>query len=202
MDSKSEKTLTLVSEKLNKHAAAVEYAKDGFRVLPCWPRSKKPLTPNGFSDASTDLSKIDYWWSRCPDANIAIQTRDLLVLDIDCKNGVNGYMAVENLERKYGKLPATKSQLTPSGGKHLIFKTRDIIVPSLINCPAQGLDIRAHSGYILAEPSTINGMTYSMDKKPIADAPVWLLNLVYGYLTVNDDGSYHSEAEVTNYHAN
>jgi len=177
----------------NNHQCARNYAKEGFWVLPCWPDSKKPLTPNGFSDATKDLNLIDYWWERCPQANVAIQTRDLLVLDVDCKNGVDGLKTINSLEKTFGKLPETKTQNTPSGGLHYIYKTRNIIVPSMINCPGEGLDIRAYSGYILAEPSTIDGKSYVMDATEISEAPIWLVNLIYANSAFQTEDIYHSE---------
>ncbi len=188
------KTSTAVHANRN-HLYARSYAKEGFMVLPCWPDSKKPLTPNGFSDATKDLKIIDYWWARCPQANVAIQTRDLLVLDVDCKNGIDGFKTIKALEKRFGKLPETKTQSTPSGGRHYIYKTRNIIVPSSINCPGDGLDIRAYSGYILAEPSTIDGKLYVMDKTEISEAPIWLVNLIYKNSAIQTEDIYHPKTD-------
>lgn len=183
-----------------KHQYAANYVTDGFKVLPCWPNSKKPLTPNGHNGASMDPDMIDYWWSRCPDANIAILTQDLLVLDVDVKNGVNGYNNLRKLEKKYCKLPKTMTQSTPSGGMHYFFKTSNIIVPSLINCPSTGLDIRAYSGYIMAEPSTIDGASYVMSHWDIVDAPVWLMVEIYSYIGGQENDCYHPEIINPAYH--
>lgn len=177
------------------HQYARNYAKNGFLVLPCWPNSKKPLTPNGFSDATKDLNRIAYWWTRCPQANVAIQTKDLLVLDVDCKNGIDGFKTIKALEIKFGKLPETKTQSTPSGGKHYIYKIKDMIVPSKVNCPGDGLDIRACSAYILAEPSTINSKSYKMDNTEISEAPVWLVNLIYENGEIQTEDLYNSEKD-------
>src|SRR6516165_7166782 len=50
------------------------YSRRGWHMFPCVPRGKKPLTPNGFKDATTDLSQIEKWWAHWPEANIAIAT--------------------------------------------------------------------------------------------------------------------------------
>jgi hypothetical protein len=34
--------------------SALEYAAKGWPVFPCEPQGRKPLTPNGFKDATTD----------------------------------------------------------------------------------------------------------------------------------------------------
>ncbi|MFQ3588545.1 MAG: bifunctional DNA primase/polymerase, partial [Fimbriimonadaceae bacterium] len=63
--------------------AALRYAELGYRVFPCWPGSKKPVTEHGFHDASTDAAQIEKWWSRHPTANIGIAAEGMLVVDID-----------------------------------------------------------------------------------------------------------------------
>ena len=63
--------------------AALWYADLGYRVLPCAPGCKTPLTRNGLRDATTDAEQIERWWSEHPDANVAIRTDGLVVIDID-----------------------------------------------------------------------------------------------------------------------
>lgn len=174
----------VVAPKSKQHAAALKYASEGFRILPTWPNAKNPLTSNGFKDATTDIQQINQWWTRCPNANVAIYTQDLLVLDLDVKSGIDGFDALEELEAEHGDLPITRTQRTPSGGMHLIFRTTGVTVPSITNSPKPGIDIRANAGYILVAPSVIFGVEYSMDDADIADAPDWLvehlLNLAAG----------------------
>ena len=67
--------------------AALAYAERfGWPVLPCKPRDKTPLTPNGLRDATTDPEQIRTWWARFPKANIGIPTGVVTgfdVLDVD-----------------------------------------------------------------------------------------------------------------------
>jgi hypothetical protein len=65
----------------------------GYLVFPCAPGTKKPFTPNGFHDATTDRERIEHWWTQQPRANIAIPTSGLVVIDID--GGNNGWLASE-----------------------------------------------------------------------------------------------------------
>jgi hypothetical protein len=50
-------------------AAALLYAEIGFSVFPCDAR-KKPLTPNGFKDATRKAKAIIAWWKRWPFAEV------------------------------------------------------------------------------------------------------------------------------------
>ena len=66
--------------------AALGYLDNGFYVFPLKPKSKEPLTPGGFKDASNDPDKIRAWWRQYPNANIGIATGEisgLMVVDVD-----------------------------------------------------------------------------------------------------------------------
>jgi hypothetical protein len=63
--------------------AAVRYAELGYPIFPCAPNDKRPLTANGFLDATVDPARIEAYWSDTPAANVAIATAGLLVVDID-----------------------------------------------------------------------------------------------------------------------
>ena len=88
--------------------AALAYARRGVPVFPCEPDGKRPLTYNGFWDATADPRRIRDWWSRWPTANVGLPTgerSDLLVLDVDSRGG--GFESLAVLERKNGSLPKT-----------------------------------------------------------------------------------------------
>lgn len=112
---------------------------------------------------------------------------DLFALDLDRKNGKDGFAELESLESKHGMLPDTLTQKTPNGGEHRIFrKPADVTLRN--NSPRPGIDIRATGAYIACEPSSIEGRPYAWnDWEPtsgeapeIADAPGWLLKLIQG----------------------
>ena len=74
------------------------YAERSCPVFPCSPHGKRPLTPHGFKDATTDPTQIRRWWKQWPDANIGIPTgkaSGLLALDVDPRNG--GFESLEAL---------------------------------------------------------------------------------------------------------
>ena len=67
----------------NLYEAALRYAELGYRVFPCAPGNKNPLTEHGFHDATTDAEQIECWWEENPTANVGLATEGLLVVDVD-----------------------------------------------------------------------------------------------------------------------
>ena len=133
---------------------ALQYAERGWPVFPVKP-DKRPLTLHGFNDASLDPDKIRYWWREYPNANVAIATGParLVVIDIDPRNG--GDDGFEELVRRVGRetLYSAPTVLTPSGGKHLYFRS-DAPVRSSQSKLARGLDVLAQGKCVIAPCST------------------------------------------------
>jgi len=173
---------------------ALKYASRGFAVFPCGgSNGKKPLTPHGFKDASTDPKQIEEWWTTHPNANIAIATGEmsgLVVLDIDNKNGKDGSSTLLELEKQHGTLPPTLQQSTPSGGYHLFFQYPGTKTKSRTDI-REGLDSRADGGYVVAAPSISPAVGTYVWKDPeaaIAEPPEWLISLI------NDHGKARTES--------
>nr|WKF57016.1 hypothetical protein HUO10_001492 [Paraburkholderia busanensis] len=163
---------------INKYTAL---AAKGFACFPIVPNEKRPLTPNGFKDASLDPEQHRAWAEQYPDANIAYATGApsgrVLVIDMDVKNQNSGAKSLVSLQKKYGRLPETLTAMTQSGGAHYL-----LTYPEGMKIPCkvafrEGIDIRADGGYCVAPPSIINGGAYewidpTMEIKP---SPAWLL---------------------------
>lgn len=117
---------------------------------------------------------------------------ELVVLDIDVKNGKDGRYAVKALMDKFGSLPNTLTQLTPSGGFHYLFKvpngtgiyrkvnafkelgaTLDTMEHEKETDRGGGLDVLGFDGYIGASPSVgANGEQYKwLNDAPVAQLP-------------------------------
>jgi hypothetical protein len=156
--------------------AALDYAARGWPVFPCKPGGKRPLTERGHLDATTDPSKITAWWNRWPDANIGVPTGErsgILALDVDQPAGL------DELEREHGRLPATRTHSTGSGGMHLLFEYPDgEEVRNSAGKLAPGLDIRGEGGYIIAPPSATTRSYKLLDDLPLADPPAGLLEAI------------------------
>jgi hypothetical protein len=132
--------------------AALEYAREGWRVFPCvprGPRAKAPLLPHGHHDASADPDVIRGWWRRWPNAMIGAAVPDsMLVVDIDPRNDGT----VEALEAAAGPLPETLTCWSGrgDGGRHLYF----LRPPGELtggNLP-KGVDLKV-AGYTILPPS-------------------------------------------------
>ncbi|MEZ5277106.1 MAG: bifunctional DNA primase/polymerase [Opitutaceae bacterium] len=162
--------------------AALALARQGLPVFPCAPGAKNPLTAHGFKDASVDEDVIKSWWKTNPTANIGLPTgelTDLVVVDIDQKNGNNGGWNLYQIGEKYGGLPETREIKTPSGGRHLYFNYPGTKVGSRTNCPCDGVDIRGDGGYIITPPSRCRDSDYIITRDIVAvDLPDWFVNLV------------------------
>jgi Bifunctional DNA primase/polymerase, N-terminal/AAA domain/Primase C terminal 1 (PriCT-1) len=130
--------------------AALGYAGRGWPVFPC--NGKAPLTEHGFKDATIDVETIRAWWTKWPDANVAIATgaaSGLVVLDVD---GDDGGDSLAKLEREHGALPRTVSAKTPHG-QHFYFAHPGGVIANSVGRLGAGLDVRADGGYVIAPPS-------------------------------------------------
>lgn len=136
---------------------ALAYIELGWAVFPLVPNTKRPLTKNGFKDATKSTYVARKWWEENPEANIGIatgQSSGLVVVDIDVKNGAKGEESIQQIKG----LPPTLEAMTPSGGRHLYYlrseplKGRNGLLP--------GIDIKADGGYVVAPGSVIDEKPY------------------------------------------
>lgn len=149
------------------HQAARNYALAGIPVFPVEVNGKKPVTANGFYDATTDLDQIDAWWTQA-DYNVATSPGEsnLFVVDLD-----PGYELPRDL-------PETYTVRTPRGGLHLYYEG---VGPSTTSKLGAHIDTRSMGGYVLLPPSrvlddekSING-AYRLEKPlPYAPLPEWI----------------------------
>jgi len=146
--------------------AALRLSSNGVTIFPV-KADKSPYNKAWQDQATTDSTAVKKWWERWPEANVAIpkgHKSGLVAVDVDVKNGVNGYESLSTIEAMFGE-QGTRRIETPSGGVHLIYrctqkvKTRTGIL--------DGIDIRGDGGYIVAQGSVIGGLAY----KVIHDVP-------------------------------
>jgi bifunctional DNA primase/polymerase-like protein/primase-like protein len=160
---------------------ALKLAARGLCVFPCAPGQKTPACAHGCKDATTDIITIQGWWGANPDFNIGVATgpaSNIFVLDLD--DGA-AETALRKLEECHGELPPTVEVITPRG-RHVYFRWPQSPVRNSASKLADGLDVRAAAGYVLAPPSLHpSGKRYawSVDSSDhFADAPQWLLDKI------------------------
>ena len=172
---------------------ALRYAADGWAVFPlfeidsegrctcgdhgrCTP-GKHPRTPKGFKNATRDPARIEIWWTKWPNANIAIATgtaSGIVVLDVDPRN--SGDETLRALTAKHGPIVAPVVE-TGGKGKHYYLKY-DPARP-LPGHLGPGVEIKSDGGYVVAANSNhASGKAYewrvetaNLDRPPI---PEWV----------------------------
>lgn len=166
--------------------SALALAERGFFVFPLSPGSKFPPSESkGFFDIATrSEARIKQWWGQ-KNWNIGISTshfgedEKLLVVDVDNKPDKNGTKGIGNksvywLEKAGCKFPVTYSQLTPTDGKHLFYRTKKH-APNTVKKLADNIDTRGWHGYVLGAGSRLSGSYYKVElDKHLSVAPEWL----------------------------
>jgi hypothetical protein len=150
--------------------AARAYATYGWPVFPCQPGRKIPATEHGFYDATTDPAQITRWFTRQPDANLAIATGapgpDVLDIDQHGPAG-NGFAAYATLHQAGLLDGALLHVRTPSGGLHAYFTGT---AQRNGHLPDHHVDFRSTGGYVLAPPSQIDGQPYRLLRRTAGHA--------------------------------
>jgi len=123
----------------------------GWHVFPCWPETKKPMTQHGWKDASDREEQIRAWWTKTPNANIAIACNPsgLCVLDID--HGIAGKADAPSLLAALG-IPATYMVRTgrrPEYGLQVYFSGTMPDVGLWRAAGAEG-QVKSLGGYVMA----------------------------------------------------
>jgi Bifunctional DNA primase/polymerase, N-terminal len=165
--------------------AALSYVQvQRWPVFPIAVAGKRPLSPRGFYNATTDVEQILRWWRQWPNANIGIPTGErtgLAVLDVDSRH--DGMDSLEQLQRQYGRLPVTRTAQTGGGGLHFWYaypQGGDRTINNATNLGGfPGIDLRGIGGYIVAPPSRHeSGRCYIwLREEPLAPFPAFLFDL-------------------------
>lgn len=146
----------------NLHLWARYYASIGWHVFPLVPGTKSPFKDSkGSSEATTDLNRIDAWWSANPDANIGTRPSagGLYVYDVDPRNG--GAESHAALQAQHGVVGSLLRVDSPGGGFHNYFSAPKREDARYSAAPAPGIDGK-YNGYAVLPPSIHpNGGTYS-----------------------------------------
>lgn len=162
--------------------SALELATMGFHIFPIASGRKDPPALDGWQEKATrDPEQIKKWWKRNPNFNIGISTskfgddQALVAVDVDNKGEKHGDEEIKKLEKEGLNFPETFSQLTPTGGRHLIYRVPKPLKQG-VSVLGPGLDIRSRGGYVVGAGSSIQGRVYSSSGSHIESAPEWLVS--------------------------
>lgn len=150
----------------------------GFRIFPLPPAEKNPPLVKFTLEATSGREQIEAWCIQFPGCNWGVLCDDLVVPDVDPKNGGLGSLVALELEFDF---PRTLEASTPSGGRHLYYRRPDGHPPvaNSVSKIAPGIDIRGFHGFVVAAGSrTAKGRYLFKADVPIADAPQWLLDRI------------------------
>jgi hypothetical protein len=156
--------------------AALALAGLGYFVFPT--SGKIPLTDRGVTDASNDPATIEAWWTKWPDANVAVSTRGLVAVDID---GTDNTWPPD--PDQAASLAAGVLSLTASGGRHYIFRRpAGCTFGNSASRLAPNVDIKTDGGYIVVPPSVFQGKPYRWGSDGGLDVPADRLSLLPQWL--------------------
>jgi hypothetical protein len=158
-------------------ASARHLAQARVPVFPCQPNGKRPLTARGFHDATTDVARVEAWWSRTPEANLGVPTgavSGMVVVDVDVHGPVDGRQAFARAEQA-GLVDGWSLLVeTPTGGLHAYFAATPGVKQRSWQSAGAGVDFRGDGGYIIVSPSVrmIDGTPFRYEVADISDDPV------------------------------
>lgn len=159
-------------------AARAYIGRLGFELVIADSR-KVPLRlffPHGASDATRNLDRLERALASDSAATLAARVGAHTVLDVDTRHG--GHEQLAKLLARYGTLPKTWQQVTPSGGLHIWFQTLGFKPRGRI---APGIEVLTGNRLVTLSPSMREGRRYRWTQHPLqtelAEAPRWLVAL-------------------------
>ena len=145
------------------------YINRGLKIFPVVTNGKTPAIQMWQKDCSSDSLQVLYWLENNKNGNWGLPAtpNNLFVIDLDVhdedKNGIENFAKLLNDIGLSCEEANTLIQVTPSGGKHLIYKSDEdlsgIANSSNVFKDYSGIDFRT-DGYIVVEPSIINNKKY------------------------------------------
>ena len=150
---------------------ALAHIARGHRVHPLTPKTKVPLTPHGWIDASGDEGQVSEWWTKWPDANVGIACGPSGLCVLDCDHGLNSAEEFFAWRDECG-LPPT---LTIRTGRRDSFGVQMYYAGAIPTTTWDNLhgcsgDIKSLGGYVLAAGSIhpVTGEQYTV----LCDVPI------------------------------
>lgn len=161
---------------------------EGLAVFPCY-KNKRPRTKRGFYDSTTNIeqAKLYFFNHTVGTGYIGIRTGmasgGIVVIDIDVgKDGDIRTVSeiIEYIQETCGPLPDTLTVNTPSGGRHLYYRSPQSLKTASRFIPGDpvGIDCRADGGYVIG-PDEENYFTDGdFTVKDCVSIPEWIIKLL------------------------
>lgn len=142
----------------------------------CSSPGKHPLTKNGVLDATMSERQVTEWWERWPDANVALATGSLYVIDLD---GDAGLAAWRTITAQHPEANETRIARTGGGGFHVYYTGGEDLRNTHWKL-GQHIDTRGQGGYVLLPPSEhASGRPYQwQQERPTQPLPAWLREML------------------------
>jgi len=126
-------------------------------------------------ESSNNPEQIRAWGSKHPGCNWGLDCgkSDLLVVDVDCKPGQQGWTNWQKLLLENGQVqpPWTRTHATPGKGRHYLFRPAMRTRREL----ATNIDLKSSGGYVVLPGSAVNGGTYTVvEPAPVEPVPSWI----------------------------
>jgi hypothetical protein len=160
---------------------AFDCALRGWPVVPLHPKTLVPLV-QWSTEATVDPERIYAWWQRWPRAMVAIpagKRSGVVVLDVDRKNGKNGFDTLAELG--HATMPETPIVHSPSGGVHSWFSNPAFEIPTSVgeHGLGPGLDVLGEGALIRVPDGRPGGYSWdphlNLATVPLMVAPAWLV---------------------------
>lgn len=165
-------------------ALALRYAdRCGWPLIPVGD-GKRPLDGLGLSHATRDPEVIRSWFTRWPNAGVALACKRarVVAIDVDVGHG-DGLDGFESLKQEFGDEPhgSVLVARTPNGGEHRFYRAPEGVEVKSVPGWLPGVDVKAgggeFGGYVIL-PTGKDGREWS-EGEPFEDEPdelpAWLL---------------------------
>jgi predicted P-loop ATPase len=131
-----------------------DYLALNFALIPLKPKSKLPIWSEWQKKASRSIDDWNQWLSEGYGLGCHLEDSNLIVIDIDVKNGGQGFHNwQEAVDELAIDLPHTLRVKTPSGGEHIFFRSIGKRATK-IGSWKSGIDVKAN-GYVAVPPTAI-----------------------------------------------
>lgn len=123
---------------------------------------------HGVGDATSDPDTFHWLFDQAPKAvGYGIPCDNMIGLDLDRKNGVDGVATLNRLAAEHGfDVPRTTTVCTPSGGFHLWLAIPEgVAVPNSVGRLGPGIDVRSSRGYVVGPGSIGRAGEYVLHPK-------------------------------------